>query len=111
MSWPNARPSILGGIWSLGVPLALRAPTRSRTHSARLIGRFGLFYGERLDAGPGMFGDVEEHAFRAVKLDLETADPVARLVHVMRAAQCFDLLRVRLVIVDQDTEIVQAGVV
>src|SRR5260370_36182526 len=58
-----------------------------------------------------MFGDVEEHAFRAVELDLETADPVARLVHVMRAAQCFALLRELLDIVDADAEMMQAGIV
>ena len=58
-----------------------------------------------------MFGDVEEHAFGAVKLDLEPADAVAGLVHVVLAAQCLDLLREFLDVVDEDAEMVQAGIV
>jgi hypothetical protein len=58
-----------------------------------------------------MFGDIEEHAFGAVKLDLEAAGPVAGLVHVMRAAQRLDPVRELLDVVDQDAEMVQAGVV
>ena len=58
-----------------------------------------------------MLGYVQEHAFRAVQLDLEPADPVAGLVHVMSAPQCLDLLREPLDVVDEDAEMVQAGIV
>src|SRR5438477_10238536 len=58
-----------------------------------------------------MLGDVEEHALGTVKLDLEPADAVAGLVHVVRSAQRLDLLRELLDVVDQDAEMVQAGIV
>jgi hypothetical protein len=51
-----------------------------------------------------MLGDVEEHAFGAVKLHLKSADAVAGLVDVMRAAQCLDLLRKFLDVVDEVAE-------
>src|SRR5204862_6078179 len=60
---------------------------------------------------PGMLCTVEKHALGTVKLALEPADAVARLVHVVRSAQCLDLLRELLDIVDQDAEMVQASIV
>src|SRR5204863_4081658 len=80
-----------------------------RCQLVSLIGRFG--FRQRLGAGPGVFGDVEKHAFGAVQLDLEPAGAVAGLVHVMLAAQRLDLLREFLDVVDEDAEMVQAGIV
>src|SRR5580693_5589527 len=58
-----------------------------------------------------MLGNVEQDAFRPVKLDLERAGAVAGLVHVMLAAQRLGLLRELLDVVDEDAEMVQAGIV
>src|ERR1700730_772532 len=77
----------------------------------QLFGRFGLFQRQRLGAAPGMLGDVEEHTFGAVEFDLETAEPVAVLVHVMLAAQALELLGGFVDVLDQDAEMVQAGVI
>ena len=66
---------------------------------------------ERLGAGPGMLGDIEEDALGTAELDLEAADPVPALVHVMLAAQALELPCDLLDILDQDAEMMQAGVV
>src|SRR5437868_10986461 len=58
-----------------------------------------------------MLGDVEEDALGAIKLDLETTDPVAVLVHVMLAAETLEPLCGFVDILDEDAEMVQAGVV
>src|SRR5438552_11912842 len=93
-------------------PPAPRPDLRKLSRSGRrLFGRFGLLQRQRLGAGPGMLGDVEEDALGAVELDLEAADPGAVLVHVMFAAQPFELLGGLVDILDEDPEMVQAGVV
>src|SRR6516162_5289947 len=66
---------------------------------------------ERLGAGPGMFGDIEEDALGAIEFDLEPADPVGTLVHVMPAAQSLELLCGLSDVFDENAEMVQAGVV
>jgi len=58
-----------------------------------------------------MLGDVEEDTFGAVEFDLETADTVAVLVHVMLAPSPSSFLAAFLDIFDQDAEMVQAGVI
>src|SRR5215469_9052748 len=78
-----------------------------------LLGGFHLLLldGERLGAGPWVLGDVEQHAFGTVKFDLEPANPISGLVHVMFPAQRLDLLRIFFDVVDEDAEVVQAGIV
>ena len=58
-----------------------------------------------------MLGNVEQDAFRSVKLDFKPAGAVAGLIHVMRAAQRLDLLRELLDVLDKDAEMVQTRVV
>src|SRR5437016_10801505 len=58
-----------------------------------------------------MLGDVEKDALGAIKLYLETTDPVAVLVHVMLAAETLEPLCGFVDILDEDAEMVQAGVV
>src|SRR5438132_11904611 len=58
-----------------------------------------------------MLGDVEEHIFGAVELDFETADALAVLVHVVLAAETLEPLCGLVDILDEDAEMVQAGVV
>src|SRR5689334_21318138 len=66
---------------------------------------------ERFAAGPGMLGDVEQHAFGPVHLHLEPADPLRlALVHVVLATMRRDLRRRVVEIVDEDAEMVQPGV-
>ena len=70
-------------------------------HATPLIGcRFDLNR-KRLGAGPGMFGDIEEDALGAIELDLEAADPVSTLIHVMLAAQSLEPLGDLLDIIDE----------
>ena len=76
----------------------------SNRGAEQLLSRFCLFDRQRFGAGPGVFGDVEEHAFGTVKLDLKPAGAVAGLVHVMRAAQRFDFLGELLDVVDEDAK-------
>src|SRR5208283_4650056 len=77
-----------------------------------LLGCFGRLGWERLGAGPGMFGDVEEDAFGAVKLYLEAAGARGvRLVHVVLAAEALQLPARLLDILDQHAEMMQPGVV
>ena len=77
----------------------------------RLFGRLFDLDRKRLGAGPGMLGDIEENALGAVELDLEAADPVRALVHIMLAAQAFELLCNLLYILDEDAEMMQARLV
>jgi predicted ATP-grasp superfamily ATP-dependent carboligase len=58
-----------------------------------------------------MLGDIEEDAFWAIELDLEAPDPVAALVHVMLAAQALELLCDLLDVLDENAEMMQAGIV
>src|SRR4030088_1921058 len=61
--------------------------------SSQLLRRFLHPRRERLRAGPGVLGDVEQDALGAVELDLEAADPLrVGLIHVVRAAEGLDLL-------------------
>src|SRR3954463_3802016 len=77
---------------------------------AGLLGCLPCGNGQRLGAGPGMFGDVEQDALGAVHLDLEAAGPLGLgLVHVMPAAARGDVSAGLLDVVDQDAEMVQPG--
>ena len=67
-------------------------PRASVAAASCLLGRFGLLNRERFRPGPGVLGDVEQHAFGAVDLDLEPTDPVLPLIHIMLAAQRLDAL-------------------
>ena len=74
------------------LPTVYPADPKAEEVATSFVEAFGLFDGERLGAGPRVFGDVEQHAFGAIQLDLEPADAVAGLIHVMPAAQRLDLL-------------------
>jgi hypothetical protein len=76
-----------------------------------LIGGFRFLGRKRLGAGPGMFGDVEEHAFRAIELDLEAAGEIVRPLHVMLAAERLELSGGSLDVLDEDAEMVQPGII
>src|ERR1700751_552825 len=58
-----------------------------------------------------MLGDIEEDALGAVELDLEAAYSVRALVHVVFAAQALELLGNLVDVLDQDAEMMQAGIV
>src|SRR5580658_4694826 len=69
--------------------------------------------GQRLGAGPAMFGDVEQHTFRAKEFLFEIARlvPVLALVDVVLSAQGFELLLKRLDILHEHAEMVQPAVI
>src|SRR5437764_12612428 len=61
--------------------------------------------GKGLAAGPGMLGDVEQHALGPVHLHLEPADPLRlALIHVVLAALARGLRRRLVEILDEDAE-------
>src|SRR5947209_18057227 len=77
-----------------------------------LVGGRFILDGERLGAGPGVLGDVEQHALGAVHLDLEAADPLGvALVHVVLAALRLDPPRRAVDVLHQDAKMVQSGVI
>src|SRR3954463_3735934 len=82
--------------------------TNAEQSRAGLLG--GLLHGDgqRLGAGPGVFGDVEQDALGAVHLDLEAADPLGLgLVHVVPATASGDGLAGLFDVVDQNAEMMQ----